>query len=279
MLLLGIKFDWPLLFSFLVGIGVGFVLFALIYLVIVLTSINKKQHIVKTKAKDINEEEIFDLIKESQDLFKDADLKGNEALLTYCKNISFELVLNIAKKFFPDSKYPLYEISIDELLMLSVYVSERLDNILDHKGLRMFRRWKVSTIVGLADVKEKIEANSIYKTTKKYKVKEVLGATTKVLNIFNPVYWVKKFLKTTALSIVIRKIGIVVIGIVGEETYKIYSKSVFNKEVSLDTGIDELVEEINDELIDSNVNEPDISNDPKLENKRLNLIKNNRKKV
>ena len=248
MLLFSLTNDLPLLFSFLLGVGAGLAVFALIYLVLALSTMRKKSYVVKTKVKDVSDQEVYDLIKQTQELFKDKDLKGNSSSISYCKDLCSDLVLNIAKKFFPESKHPIYEISIDEVLMLAVYVSERLDQVLDHKALRIFRKFKISTIVGMTEMKEKFEANAVVKATRKYKVMEALSAAKKVLNIVNPVYWAKKFFMNTAINVVVNKLCVVIIGIVGEETYKIYSKSVFDKDVTIDSGIDELVLDLEQEI-------------------------------
>ena len=44
---------------------------------------------------------------------------------------------------------------------------------------------------------------------------------------------------------------LVIIAIVGEETYKIYSKKVFNKEVEIDTGSDAFIEEMSESIKDA----------------------------
>lgn len=245
-----INIDWSLLFSFLIGVGVGIALLALIYLIIVLSTLTKKKYIVKTRSNDISEEEVYKLIRDTQAMFKDSNIKGEQANVSFAKDLSVELATNIAIKFFPDSKHPLSEITIDELLMLTVYISQRLEEILSHRGLKIFRKFKLSTIISFTEIKEKVEANNIVKATKKYKIMQALSAAKKVINIINPIYWARKFLVTTSLNIVIKKLCVIVIGIVGEETYKIYSKSVFNKTVDLDTGVDDLVNDIKSDLVE-----------------------------
>ncbi len=243
-----IQFNLSLLFSFLIGVGVGLAVMSVGYLILVLSSMKSEKYIVETQVKDVNDQEIFDIIKETQEMFKDENLKGIQSNIAYAKDLSVELVLNIARKFFPESKHPLYELSINEVLMLGTYISKRLDEVLDFKGLRILRKLKISTIVSFTEVKEKIEANSIVKATKKYKIMEALSATKKVINIVNPVYWARKFLIDTTLSVVIKKLCLVLIGVVGEETYKIYSKSVFDREVEIDTGVNEIVSDIEADL-------------------------------
>ena len=53
----------------------------------------------------------------------------------------------------------------------------------------------------------------------------------------------KKVFDTTTLLIT-KKIVLTIIDVIGEETNKIYSKSVFNKEVDLNIDVDKSIEEI-----------------------------------
>lgn len=243
-----IQFSLPILFSFLIGLGAGLAIAALVYLIIVLATTRQKPFIVKTKANNITDEEVKQMIHEAQEEFKDKNLKGTNSTIAYCKDLSVELVMNIAKKYFPESKRPLYELSIDEVLMLAVYISNRLDEILDARGLRIFRRFKVSQIIGMTEVKEKIEANSIVKATKKYKIIEAFNAAKSVINVVNPVYWARKFVVNKSIDFTIKKLCMIVIATCGEETYKIYSKAVFDQVVEIDSGIEDLVNDIQNDI-------------------------------
>ena len=49
----------------------------------------------------------------------------------------------------------------------------------------------------------------------------------KVLNFVNPVYWGKKAVTHFSTTVLINRIVLVIIDIVGNETSKVYSKSVF----------------------------------------------------
>jgi hypothetical protein len=165
------------------------------------------------------------------------------------------LILTIAKKFYPTSKHPLLEISIDEALMLGTYISKRLDEVLDHKGLRFLKKFKISYIVGLYDFKENIMENSIVKVTRKYKISNAFNAAKKVINIVNPVYWARKFVVSKAIDIVLNKLCKVMISVAGEETYKIYSKSIYNEENFIDSGIDELVNDLDNTVKENLTND------------------------
>lgn len=121
--------------------------------------------------------------------------------------------------------------------------------MLDYKGLRILKKVKVSTILNMADAKKVIEENEIVKATKKYRLKTTYQAAKKVINLVNPLWWAKKLVIDGTFNILINKLCVVVIGIVGEETYKIYSKKVF--EVS--SNIDSLNQEELDNLVEEDI--------------------------
>ena len=86
----------------------------------------------------------------------------------------------------------------------------------------------------------------------------VVKKITGVLNIFNPVYWVRRLVINTSLDFAFKKLCLAVIGIVGEETYKIYSKRVFDEEKSIDVNVDDIIKSIDDDL--QNVSDEEIEN-------------------
>lgn len=247
-MLLDIGNTFSLLISFLLGLGAGLAFFSLVYLVVVLSSMRDKKYIIKTKVKDVTDEEIKSLILETQEMFKDKKLRGDQNMFAYCGKLTYSLIEEIATKFFPNSKHPLYEISIDEALMIAVYISNRLDEILDRRGLRFLRKFKISTIVGMTEIKENINENEIVKATKKYKILDALKAAKNVINVINPVYYIRKFITNKTINLVCKKLCVVIIGVSGEETYKIYSKSVLNKDIDIDTGVSSIVNEMEEDI-------------------------------
>lgn len=241
-------FSWTSLFSFFIGIVFGIEIIALIYLYLVIKGLNKKRFFVKAEEENIDESEIIDLIKEYQNNFKVLKLEGIGANVSKTANLSKAITLDIAGRFYPNSKYPVFEISIDELLLLTHYISKRIDEILSHKGLKMLKKLKISQIIAFSTVKKNVDENAIMQTSKKMGLPKKVKTVTKVLNVINPVYWVKRFVIDNSINIVMRKICIAILGIVGEETYKIYSKSLFNVEHTIDTGIDDFYKELKEDL-------------------------------
>ncbi|TVP84686.1 MAG: hypothetical protein EA375_06025 [Acholeplasmataceae bacterium] len=243
-----INFDFWTLVSFLLGISVGFLVLFLIYLYAVLKSLNKNLKLRQTDEQDIDEEEIKWLIADAQLQFKDKKRRDEIGYPRHLTNLTRELSVDIAKKFYPKSKYPYLELTIDETLHLNHYITNRIDQLFSSRILKLFRGWTLSKIVEMNDVKSSIDNSAIMKTARKYNVGEVAKSTVAVINAVNPVYWIRKGIIEKSVNAALVKIGLAIIAITGEETYKIYSKKVFDVEKVIDTGVDKIYEELAEEL-------------------------------
>ncbi len=248
---LAFEFNMATLVSFLLGIFLGVVIAILVYLLLVLTSMNKNKKIFTPKVENVDSTEIVKLIDSAKEEFKDNKLRGEQSYVGYAVDISKKMIYQIAKKFYPNSRHPLLEISIDEALMLFNYISKRLDEVLDHNGLRFLKKFKISYIVSLYDIKENIMENDIVKATKKYKIMNAFNAAKNVLNVINPVYWIRKVVMNKAINVILKKLCVVMISVAGEETYKIYSKSIYNTEEEIDSGVTELVNDLKNTVKES----------------------------
>lgn len=241
-------FSWTSLFSFLVGIIFGIEIIFLIYIYLVIRGLNKKRFLVDAQETNIDAKEILEIVSDYQNEFKGLKLEGIGANVGSCSKMCKLLTIDIAGKFYPNSKYPVFEISVDEVLLLTHYISQRIDEILSHKGLKMLKKLKISQIIAMSTVKKNVDDNALMKTSKKINLTGKISTIKKVINVVNPVYWVKRFIIDNSINIVVRKICVVSLGIVGEETYKIYSKSLFNEERTIDTGVDNFYEELKADL-------------------------------
>jgi hypothetical protein len=241
-----ITIDFSMLISFLIGVSFGFFLLLLIYLYAVLKSLNKGLKLRHADETDIDEEEIKWLIEDAQAQFKDRDLRNEVGYATHLQNIAAELTVDISKKFYPKSKYPYLELTVDESLNLAHYITDRIEVLLQGKILRMTRGLTLARIYQLNETKTKIDQNKFVKAAKKYS--KITKTAVAVMNAANPVYWVRKLTKETAMNIIMIRIGLAIIAITGEETYKIYSKKVFNVEKTIDTGVDDIYNELTQDL-------------------------------
>ena len=249
------NFDFTTILSFLVGALSGALIILLLYAFFVLASLRDKKFIVKTEDDTLTAKEVKDLIDTAQKAYKDKRLRGKQGRIAYCTGICKDLVYGIAAKFYPKSKYPLLEISVDEFLMLTIYIEKRLEEIVNRRGIRLFKKTKISQIMVWTNATNKVTSSTAFKVANE--VKSVSGKVMKALNVINPLTLIRKVTFEKAINIIIDKLCIVAIAIVGEETFKIYSKAVFNKSVEIDSNIDDVLKSIDDDFKDAlNEEEP-----------------------
>ncbi|CDR31175.1 Uncharacterised protein [Acholeplasma oculi] len=243
-----IKIDIGWLITFFSGALFTLILVTLWYLVAVLKSLNKDMKRNKVQEEDIDELEIKWLINDAHKLFKQKDVRDSVGYGQHLLNVSLELGNDIATKFYPRSKYPYLELSLDESLVLLRYVSNRFDELLNKPILKMFKGLTLRRLITLNDAKVKLDNNLLVKATNKFKVNEIFKQTMLVLNVVNPIYWFRRLVLDNVTQVIMIKLGLVVISLTGEETYKIYSKKVFNQDKELNSGIEEIYKDIENSL-------------------------------
>lgn len=219
--------------NFFIGMLTGMIVFAAIYISFVVRGKNINIEDIKRPSINVNEEELRVMIINKQKSFKRKRKLGNQTIAKLTFEMSYELVEEISRYFFPDSKYPMLELSVSELLNLNHYVTNRLDEILDKPILKNTKNIQMTKIMGMYDKKKAIEQHKLIKAAKKYKVVKVVKYGGAVINAVNPVYWFRKLVINTSVDVMTKKVCLVVIGIVGEETTNIYSKKLFNKPLEL----------------------------------------------
>ena len=238
--------DYTTILSFLIGIVLGAIIVCMTYALFVLSSLRNKKFIIHTEEDSLTTTEVKEMIAASQKSFKDKDLRGENSRVTHCKNLCTSLVYGIATRFYPNSKYPLLELSVDEVMMLTVYIENRIEEILNRKGIRLLKKIKVSTIFEFTQKTNKVIDSKAFRVTKE--VNSTVSTIRKIVNVVNPAWWFRKLIIDKTLNIITNKLCLVVIAIVGEETYKIYSKTVFNKEIHIESNIDDILTSIDEDL-------------------------------
>ena len=238
--------EFSTIISFLLGIVMGFIILLLVYALAVISSIRTKNFIAKTEADDLTTQEVKDMVAQTQKSYKDKTLRKDISRVSHCYSLSRDLAYGIAVRFYPESNHPFLELSINEITLLTGYITSRVDEILNHRGVRMLRKLKISTIVNISSRTKDIEESKAFQTTKT--ISQNLSKAKYVLDIINPIKCGRKLIVDRVINLIVDQICLVIISIVGEETYKIYSKKVFNKEVDIDAGTEELIEEMSDSL-------------------------------
>ena len=238
--------DFGNILSFLIGILFGIVIICLVYAILVVASLGDKKFIIKTENDSLSEAKVKELIIDAKRFYKDKKLRGKTGRVTHCYKISKDLAYGIAASFYPNSKYPLLELTVDEVVALLGYIQTRVNEILDRRGLKILKRLKVSFITDLSQKTTTVINSKAFNVTKD--VSKGLGVFKKVLNVINPVTWVRKAIIDNTMVIVLDKLCMVIITVVGEETYKIYSKKVLNEDVEIDSDVEELIDELKEEV-------------------------------
>ncbi len=226
------KVSWGSIFTLLTGIVIGIILCFLIYFILLLINFKKVNNDTIIKNNDnqdnIKDELVNSLIQATKDQYKEESESFNMMQkVAFMKNLSWQLIQDIAKTYYPDSKYPLYELSIDELIKLNGYITERIDTLFQKRILKMTRNIKISQILRMMDAKKKVEDSKIVKGAKKAHVAGIGKTALNIINLINPVHWMKKIMIGMSLNIGISKIASIIFEIVGQETAKVYSKNVF----------------------------------------------------
>lgn len=233
----------------LIGFGLGIITGVFFVLIIYLYAVFKelKQTTsIKSEQGDVDEDVVLALIADAQTQFKDDKKRKKIGFGTYLFEITKTLSLDISHLFYPESNTPYLELTLDETLLLNHYVTDRVDQLTKHPLLKLFRGYTLSTLYGFTQTTKKIKNNKAIKTAKEYGLDEVYKASMTALNAINPVYWMRKASHAISDKI-LEKIGIAIIGIAGEETYNIYSKKVFHKDTQLQSGVEDIMNEFDEE--------------------------------
>ena len=241
-----INIDFGTILSFIIGILFGIAIICLLYAILVVASLGDKKFIIKTEDDSLSEEKVKELIIQAQRCYKDKKLRGKTSRVSHCYKLTSDLAYGIAASFYPNSKYPLLELTIDEVVSLLGYIQVRVDEILNRRGLKILRKFKVSFIAEISMKTTSVLNSRAFNVTKD--VTKGIGIAKKVVNVINPAVWVRKVIIDNTMTIVLDKLCMIIISVVGEETYKIYSKKVLNKEAEIESDVDMLIDSMKEDI-------------------------------
>ena len=227
-------FSWGNLVAFLIGIVIGFILCLLSYLLIVLVDLKKEESKAKKVVIKVDDKVIEDIIKNEKNRYKleSANLPASGKVLALRDSCS-NLILDIARTYYPESKHPVFEISVDELMALDYYIMEKLEKIFNRRVIRRIKKARLVSVLNTIDKTKKVTDNKVVKATSKQ-----AKGIWKVLHFVDPIYWGKKAVTHLSTNVLMNKIVLVIIDIVGNEASRVYSKGIFVKDD------DEYIEEV-----------------------------------
>ncbi|MBE6133003.1 MAG: hypothetical protein E7180_06450 [Erysipelotrichaceae bacterium] len=230
--------------AFLTGILCGVILFILIYFLYVMLYLNKKEINLHSNSDIVTEDDIKKEIKKSQDKF--LELKKSYGVITIdsLKDVTVELISNIAKLYYPDSKQPIAELTIKELILLDKYLIEKIDTLLNGIGFKFVKKIRLKRFLSILNMKQNLDKSNVVKATKK--VGKFTSGVLFVLNFINPYKWIHLGVIKPTMNVIVNKICLLCISYVGEETCHIYSKQAFLDPV-LDEDIEKLIQVIEED--------------------------------
>lgn len=241
-------FNFSALIAFIIGIIVGFILLLLIYAIMVVASLGNKKFIIENADDPLELNDVKAMVEASQASYKDKELRGKKSRPQFCYELVKDLIYGIAYVYSPKSKYPIFELTIEEIMLLTNYISKRVDDLLDRKGVRLLKKLKASDIMSFTKKTNEIMNNEIVKgTIKASKFKKVID----YLNVINPYKIFKIQVIDRIINLVIDKLCLIIIAVAGEETYKIYSKKAFSNNNELTQMIDGLIDSMDSDMDDA----------------------------
>lgn len=233
--------------SFALGVLAGILIIVSIFLIAISSSKKEKKKISGPTVEHIDEDKIRQMIINKQNDFIHEVEENDKDYIKTAFSLSTELLHEVASYYFPDSKRPEYELSIGEATELITYIMNRIEKLFDKPIVRHFKKSSLAQIADLVDKSRKLSNNETVKTISGAG-SEAINASKTIINTLNPVYWFKKIVVKGTINVAMKQACKKGICIVGEESNKVYSKKLFNKEIdiSIDDGND--IEEIyNDE--------------------------------
>ena len=252
------KFSLSSLFTLIFGIAIGILICLFVYVIYLVGSINKQEEDNKLKSnnddiKEVDIEKVKKNIKAIQDEYKEASSEMNATeKFKLVKELSVNLATNIALMFYPNSKHPLFELSVEELIKLNYYITNRIEHVIDGSVLKYFKKKKISLVLNILDKKREIEDSKIIKSAKKMHIGGVASIIKNAINFLNPVYYAKKAGINLTVNIGTDKIAKIIFEIVGEETAKIYSKNIFVMGSNDSNSDDVIIDDISSNDIENN---------------------------
>lgn len=220
------------LLSFLIGIGFGITLFSLIYLYFLVRSVRTPLHQKNVTIPPLTEEALAEILDDALVEFQAVQKAKGFADAFF--DTSKTMIATIAKAYYPNSKHPLMELSIDELLMLSDYIRQRVDHLLQKGVLKNARQVRLIKFMEMIELKRRLDENRFMQMMRSDWVQKSVRGTLNVVNIFNPVYWFRRIIIKTSVDVLNKRIGKTILAIVAEESSRIYSKKAFDSALDYD---------------------------------------------
>jgi len=225
--------DW-LLSSLIISVSV-------LVLVLLLVRYKQKKRIVAQVEQDI--EDLREVPIHQVDNPTETDLKAYELIKEYRNKIwwnvvvstdvnprmvyqlSYELIREIAKLYYPLKDKPEFQASVHDLVELNYRISQRIKANLETFPFNKVKNFNIENILKYKNFYSQVTGHSAFKFFKKHKYLYDVGkALWAVYNYSNPWYWGRQVFLTVSQESVVRYLLSMIITVVGEESILLYSR-------------------------------------------------------
>lgn len=226
------NFTWENIFNifnlsaFALGIVLGFLLAGFFYMLLVLRALRKSDNL-KLPVKS-NRHECYQMVQEAKKDYKKRKRRyGPSDRFMLTRDLAERLAYEIARHHFPESKQPFLEISTYEVLETTKYIIERVEGVLNRKPLNRLKGMSGVQILSMFELKEKVSDNKTLQNAIRVNNSAVVKTAKNVLGVLNPTYLIRRTVINTSINMSVDVLCLVMLNIVGEEVYKLYSKELF----------------------------------------------------
>lgn len=141
------------------------------------------------------------------------------------------LSVNTAKVFFTESKYPLYEVSINETFIIANEVLDMINQAIYDLGIPNLDEVKLSTILHILKISK--QANKVYNYKGIQICISIVNGVLKLKSLISPIYWIKKGTNKVTSGSLNQVFVEYLFDIIGKEIAYIYSKGYMVKEETI----------------------------------------------
>lgn len=128
----------------------------------------------------------------------------------------------------PNTKYPLYELSINEVLSGVLIVQQKLKKLVNNPLLKDIKNVHIATLINLeesfAKPVFKIVNNKAFKYS--FKISKVI---IMIINFINPLYYIKLIIRKTLFKQGKKDVILIGLDFIGNTVYEIYEKEDIKK--------------------------------------------------
>lgn len=205
---LAINLSFFNIFNLVFGVFIGFFLMLVISISII--SIKVKKNNKNEQIRQISKRTYYDYYLKNEKI-KDRIISS----LIYQTN-------EISKLKFPDKKHPLYELSINDILNGINHIQKKLKKITNHPLFKDFKDVHITTLVNI----EEYIAKPVIKISKNKYTKFAYNFYRIIkgfINIFNPLFYIKKILNLFLIKKGKKDIIIVALDLIGNTCYEVYN--------------------------------------------------------